>query len=106
MHEKTEVWLCDDCLFPAVYDDYTGLDYSYSEQEARERMNTIAAGLERLGPNLCASYDKHANDGSYYDSARMPCDCCGTHLAGARYQFLILKHVVYAATNRRLQPCQ
>jgi len=38
---------CTDCTMAAVNDDYTGLDYHYNEQEAKQRQAEIVAGLSR-----------------------------------------------------------
>lgn len=46
---QDDLWLCEDCTSAAVNDDYTGLDFHYTEPEATRRMNLIRAGLARLG---------------------------------------------------------
>lgn len=53
---QSDIWLCDDCLSPAVNDDYTGLDYHYNEPEASRRMREIENGLNALGPNLVPNW--------------------------------------------------
>ena len=68
----------------AANDDYTSLDYYYSEYEAEKKAKEIDDGLAALGA-------------VYYDDSREPdefstrkCDCCGTHLAGRRDYFIVL----------------
>jgi len=77
--------LCTDCTMAAVNDDYTSLDYHYSQEESETRMQEITAGLAKLGPGLC--YDGSQEDDEF--SARQ-CDCCGTRLAGQRSFFCVL----------------
>lgn len=87
--EYDNLWLCDDCLFAAVNGDFTGLDYHYSEPEATERMKTIEAGLEELGPHLVPNFDSESGDGIEEFGAEA-CDCCHTYLAGRRHRFATL----------------
>ena len=42
--------LCADCVHPAVYDDYTALDYHYTADTADEKMKAIKDGLKNLVP--------------------------------------------------------
>lgn len=75
---------CHDCLFAAVYDDYTGLDYYYSKDEAAEREKAIRDGLN--------SFDGHAVIGNDHDEfSHRQCDCCGSKLHGERWEFNIIK---------------
>ncbi len=53
------LWLCQDCVQAAVNGDFTGLDYSYEEDEAEDRMREIESGLETLGPNLVIDFDEN-----------------------------------------------
>lgn len=77
--------ICEDCVQPAVNDDWSSLDYHYSPEEADKRMFEIQAGLDRLGPGLC--WDSDQEDDEF--STRQ-CDCCGSKLAGRRVPFIIL----------------
>lgn len=86
---EDDLWLCTDCLFAAVNDDYTGLDYSYSKPEAESRERAIRKGLADLGPNLVYNADSETSKGMNEFSHR-PCDCCGSALAGARERFAVL----------------
>lgn len=74
-----DLWLCEDCTMAAVNDDYTGLDYAYSKEEAEARMEDIIEGLAEL-PGLVPM------DGEDEFSTRA-CDCCGTPLGGRRHRF-------------------
>jgi len=87
MENNVDLVLCTDCTQAAVNDDYTGLDYHYSEPESTARMEAIQAGLRRLGPGLSL------NDGEFEDEelSREKCDCCGTMLAGRRVHFTIIQ---------------
>lgn len=80
--------LCDDCLFAAVNDDYSGLDYSYKPEDAEQRKLAIQEGLNELGW-LVPNYDSETGDGIKEFSSHA-CDCCGTHLAGQRHRFAVL----------------
>ena len=77
--------LCADCTMAAVNDDYTGLDYHYTEKESAIRYEEITAGLIKLGPGLC--YDGTREDDEF---SHRQCDCCGTRLAGRRAPFILL----------------
>ena len=75
---------CEDCTMVAANDDYTSLDYHYSEEGAAKRKQEIDNGLAVLGA-------------VYYDSSResdefstRKCDCCGSALAGRRDYFVVL----------------
>lgn len=84
-----DLWLCSDCLFAAVNDDYTGLDYYYSPKDAEKKEQEIREGLVRLGPNLVYNADSETGEG-IREFSSTPCNCCGTHLAGSRERFAIL----------------
>ena len=77
--------LCADCVHPAVYDDYTALDYHYTADIAEEKMKAIKDGLKKLGSGLCYDSSKEPDEFSC-----RPCDCCGTRLAGSRDYFINL----------------
>lgn len=83
------LWLCVDCLFAAVNDDFTGLDYHYSRDEADKREKQIRKGLCALGMNLVPDFDSDSGDG-HEEFATMGCDCCGSRLAGEMHRFAIL----------------
>ncbi len=76
------IWLCEDCVQPAVNDDYSSLDYHYSPSEADRKMKRIKEGLERLGPISIGKEIK--------DLSNRGCDCCGTHAASRLQQFVIV----------------
>lgn len=86
---EDDIWLCSDCLIPAVNDDYSGLDYYYSEPESTQHMRTIQAGLTRLGPHLVPAFDSETGEG-IKEFSRTTCACCNTGFAGTRYEFAIL----------------
>lgn len=50
-----DIWICGDCLQVAVNGDYSGLDYSYSEEEAKAVALNIDKGLESL-PGLVPDF--------------------------------------------------
>ncbi len=82
---QDNLWLCEDCLFAAVNDDYSGLDYYYNPEDAEKRMQEIKAGLAEL-PYLAPNFDSETGDGIDEFSSRR-CDCCGSNLAGGRHRF-------------------
>lgn len=77
--ELQEIWLCEDCLMPAVYDDYSGLDYYYQTDVVEKRYIEIQAGLIRLGVIYPGDVEE--------EFSRCSCDCCNSPLHGKRYQF-------------------
>lgn len=87
---QDDLQLCEDCTIAAVNGDFTGLDYSYGEPEATERMREIEIGLEKLGLYLVPNYDSEDNTG-IEEFSTLACDCCGTHLAGSRHCFATLE---------------
>ena len=86
---EDDLWLCVDCLFAAVNDDYTGLDYYYREPEASQREQRIREGLTKLGAHLVLDFDSETNEG-IDEFSSVGCDCCGTSLAGTMHRFAIL----------------
>ena len=71
--------VCDDCIMAIANDDYSGLDYSYDEEESLQRMEYIQQGIRELGPNIVCM-DEQPDEFS-----SISCDCCGDHLAGRRH---------------------
>ena len=71
--------VCDDCIMAIANNDFTGLDYYYSEEESRQRMEEIEQGMEELGPNIVCT------DEEPDDFCISSCDCCKTQLAGKRH---------------------
>lgn len=65
--------LCPDCTQAAVNDDYTGLDYHYSEKQAAIRMKEIQAGLSQFKYLVWNSEEEESFSWS-------GCDCCGSEL--------------------------
>jgi len=78
-------WLCDDCLFAAAYDDFSGLSLYYSEAEVEARMAAIHAGIRALLP-LSADFDPDTGHGIEAFSTS-PCDACHCVLHGQRHCF-------------------
>lgn len=85
VQEREELLLCQDCTSAAVNDDYTGLDYHYSPEQAEKVMADIKVGLMELGPGL--TWDSNKPDVEF---SRKPCDCCKSRLAGLRVHFTII----------------
>ncbi|MDH1440366.1 hypothetical protein N5O88_10185 [Pseudomonas sp. GD03721] len=78
-------WLCDDCLFAAVYDDYSALSLHHPADEVDARITAIRDGLVRLMP---ISVDFDADTGWGIDPfSRSPCESCGSPLHGQRHRF-------------------
>jgi hypothetical protein len=88
---QDDLWLCTDCLMIAVNGDASGLDYSYSEKEAAQRLAAIEAGLDELGPHLVPDFDSEADeDNGIREFSSCGCDCCGSRLAGEFHRFAVL----------------
>jgi len=74
----TEFMVCADC-FPIIANgDASHLDYSYDETEAAKRLEEIDAGLKAAG------FLSPGTETIEFSTYR--CDCCGSNLAGTRYQ--------------------
>jgi len=108
---RDEIKLCTDCMIIAVNADYSGLQYYLDGDKLDAKIDQINAGLDKLGPNLVMSFDPDfqydfiielANDArrelglpertngiDEFDTWNA-CECCGTRLHGARYDFAIL----------------
>ena len=78
--------VCSDCLQAIANNDYTGLDYYYSEKEADKRMQDIQKGVENAGGYICCGDSEKDNKFS-----RMPCECCGEKLHGNRHHCVVLE---------------
>lgn len=76
--------VCIDCIMAIVNDDYTGLDYHYSEQESNQRMKAIQDGISNTEGQIVTGDE--LND----TFSHKPCDCCGSNLAGTRYHCRVL----------------
>jgi hypothetical protein len=74
--------ICADCLQAIANDDYTGLDYHYSPEEADEREARIRAGIAGLGGYAVA--------GEEYGFSWQGCDCCGSDLGGDKWTCSVL----------------
>lgn len=83
----SDIWLCSECMIAAVNDDYSGLSYHLNPTKAKEREDTIRAGLITLGPNLVPDFSENEGYMRYTSSS---CDCCQTSLYGERYRFAVL----------------
>ncbi len=82
--DKIEV--CEDCLMPIMYGDFTGLDYYYSPEEADARADEIEAGMDRLSERgALVNSDLHGAEFS-----KFPCQCCGSKLHGRRHAIAII----------------
>ena len=67
---------CIDCADAIANYDFTGLDYHYSEREARERMAEILAGMDGRALSI----------GEECGFSWRACDCCGSRLGGDRFE--------------------
>jgi hypothetical protein len=79
---RDEILLCDDCHIAAVNGDVSGVS-------TQAQIDATESGLSRLGAHLVSSYDSESGRG-VHEFTRLPCDCCGSKLAGARHEFAIL----------------
>jgi hypothetical protein len=64
-----------------VNGDFTALD--------DEEHETVLKGMEALPERLVPDFDSETNEG-VKEFARMPCECCGSTLAGGRHRFAVL----------------
>jgi hypothetical protein len=86
---QDDLWLCDDCVMYAVNGDLTGIDYSYSGDEADERAKEVVRGVNSLGKNLVPDFDSETGEG-IEEFSRRSCDACRLRLHGERHRFAIL----------------
>lgn len=79
---QDSLYLCSDCCLVACNGSH-GLDI------APEQLQRTNDGLGKLGLHLVPNFDSETGDG-LETFARMPCDSCGSGLAGSRHRFAIL----------------
>lgn len=93
MRIKRVVWLCEDCLFAAVNDDYSGTTALTREAEEK-RARDVKRGLRRL-PHLVPHFDsekegEHRDECGVYDGGGKCC-CCGVAWGWAKWhRFAVL----------------
>lgn len=81
-----EFMVCADCTPVLANGDYTHLDYYYSfVHECEAVIERINKGMDNAGGYIALG-DREKDD----EFSRSRCDCCGTHLAGARTHFVVL----------------
>jgi hypothetical protein len=70
---------------PAVYDDYTGLDYHYNQDEAEKRMKEIQNGISELSDvgNIVLTNEE-------LEFSNSSCSCCKSKLAGKRFEIELI----------------
>jgi len=73
---------CDDCVQAIANDDYSGLDYCLSPDEAEAREAQIRAGIAGLGG--------YAVVGDEYGFTWSACDVCGSDKGGTRHTIAVL----------------
>lgn len=83
---KDNVWLCVDCMLAAVNDDYSGLDYSYSQEDASELLTRMQEGWQLLGTWSGNGLVKASAE----RETRMTCACCRRNECGTFYEFNLL----------------
>lgn len=94
---QTNIWLCHDCLYVNIYNDY-----SHLEEPGGPKRYEIASGLwkwrkasSRIGPHLVPDFGHlrvtTADDNGVWDWTLKKCDCCGTEVGGARFRFALLE---------------
>ena len=90
---RGDLWLCTECLQPAVNDEWSSFDYYYTDEEERDaKILRVRRGLEALGPHLVPDFDSETGEG-HKEFARAPiggCACCRTNLAGEWHRFAVL----------------
>lgn len=79
--------VCAECMMAIANDDFSGLDYYYSPDDAAERMAEIKQGMAEAG-----GYIVVGNSGQDEEFSRRTCDCCGDYLAGTRHHCTVLSN--------------
>ena len=91
--------ICGDCVQAIANDDYTALDYYYSEEEANERMEAIQKGIRSLSGSMGDFHQDNTGQvvtssilvvGNEAGFSRSSCSCCGTDLAGDRHESAVI----------------
>ena len=78
--------VCADCCGVLANGDYSALDYYYPDPaECEDKIKAIDQGMSRV-EGYIALGDRERD----HEFSRSRCDCCGTHLAGARTHFVVL----------------
>lgn len=79
--------VCEDCFVLEANGDASSFDYHYSGEEAERRLMECQGGMAELTKD-----GGHLVAGEQTDEfSRWSCECCGTQLAGARYELHLLK---------------
>jgi hypothetical protein len=86
---RDNLQLCEDCTCMACDGDISGFDFHQIEAMASAKLDVIAAGLTRLGPNLVPDFNSETNEG-IEEFSNAPCACCDSHLVSSRHRFAIL----------------
>ena len=76
--------VCDDCLFPIVNDDWSGLDCHYNGLAVDQRRAEIAFGIDNAGGHISLGDREQDNEFS-----QRGCDCCSSPLAGRKTHMII-----------------
>jgi hypothetical protein len=79
--DRDNLWLCSDCMQVAC-NGIHGVELS--------NPTATVIGLNRLGTHLVPNFDSETHEG-LREFSSVPCDACGTHLAGYRARFATLK---------------
>ena len=81
MQNITTYSVCSDCYTLEATGDATFLDYYYDSDEAKDCLDAIEIGYERITKG-----NGHIVAGELlYDFDKQPCECCVSQLHGQRY---------------------
>ena len=83
-----EIEVCDDCLMPIIYGDYTGLQYYYNGKELDKRIDGVNKGIDAIDGYMMASSKQSL------EFSKNTCDCCGSKLAGVRHIINVMTPVM------------
>ena len=84
--QQTTIPVCGDCYTHST-GDLSSFDYYYSEEDSEQRIADIEKSINELLEEHPHSWITPGE--KIDDFSRQSCRCCGSHLAGERFELLV-----------------